>query len=357
MKKFEWKKRLIQASWILAGIGTIVLMGAAMQHKNRKKCTDIRIAISGIEEHMFIDEKDVLELIQSKGKVTGTAVGSLNLRAMETSLETNPWVRNAEMYIDNQQVLQVQIEERQPVARVFTIQGGSFYLDSSGMRLPLSDKLSARVPMFTGYPSDNIKLSKPDSALLKDIVKIGQFILLDSFWMAQIAQIDIEPGRQFEMIPVVGDHVVAIGNADELDAKLNRLYTFYKQAWLQKGIHYYERLNVQFDKQVVAVKRGTAAMREDSAAALQMIRQMTAPVDPLAVAVALPSVLSTKDSSSKASIVPVVEKPVQENAPVKTITNNNNKTNTNPLTKKVTAKPADQKKEAVKPKAVMKRSE
>jgi cell division protein FtsQ len=350
MNKIAWKKRLIQAVWILAGIGTIVLMGAAMQHKNRKKCADIKIEISGIEEHMFIDEKDVLDLIQSKGKVTGIAVAALDLRAMETSLETNPWVRNAEMYIDNQQVLQVLIEERQPVARVFTIQGGSFYVDSSGMRLPLSEKLSARVPMFTGFPSDNVKLSKPDSVLLKDIVKIGEFVLADSFWMAQVAQIDIEPGRQYELIPVVGDHVVSIGNAEDLDAKFNRLYTFYKQAWLQKGIHYYERLNVQFDKQVVAVKRGAAAMRQDSTAALALIRQMT---DPL---ISVP-VTAVKDSISKPGPVLVVEKPVQEKATVKTITNNNNKINTNPLSKKVAAKPTDQKKEVVKPKAVMKKSE
>lgn len=357
MNKFEWKKRLIQAIWILVGIGTIVLMGAAMQHKNRKKCADIRIEITGIEDHMFIDEKDVLELIESKGKVTGTAIASLNLRAMETSLETNPWVRNAEMYIDNQQVLQVQIEERQPIARVFTLQGGSFYLDSSGMRLPLSDKLSARVAMFTGYPSDNIKLSKPDSVLLNDIVKIGQYVLADSFWMAQVAQIDIEPGRQFELIPVVGDHVVTIGNAEGLDAKFNRLYTFYKQAWLQKGIHYYERLNVQFDKQVVAIKRGTAAMRQDSAAALQLIRQMTAPVDPLTAIPATVVVSVAKDSISQPAVVPSVEKTVKEKTPIKTITNNNNKINTNPLSKKATAKPTDQKKEAVKPKAVMKKNE
>lgn len=350
MNKIAWKKRLIQAVWILAGIGTIVLMGAAMQHKNRKKCTDIKIEISGIEEHMFIDEKDVLDLIQSKGKVTGIAVAALDLRTMETSLETNPWVRNAEMYIDNQQVLQVLIEERQPVARVFTIQGGSFYLDSSGMRLPLSEKLSARVPMFTGFPSDKVKLSKPDSVLLKDIVKIGVFVLADSFWMAQVAQVDIEPGRQYELIPVVGDHVVSIGNADDLDAKFNRLYTFYKQAWLQKGIHYYERLNVQFDKQVVAVKRGAAAMRQDSTAALALIRQMTDPLITVPLA-------ASKDSVSKPNPVLVVEKPVQEKAAVKTITNNNNKINTNPLSKKVAAKPTDQKKEVVKPKAVMKKNE
>ncbi|MBL0883266.1 MAG: hypothetical protein IBJ16_07985 [Chitinophagaceae bacterium] len=356
MNKIAWKKRLIQAVWILVGIGTIVLMGAAMQHKNRKKCGDIRIEISGIEEHMFIDEKDVLDLIQSKGEVRGTVIASLDLRAMETSLETNPWVRNAEMYIDNQQVLQVLIEERQPVARVFTIQGGSFYLDSSGMRLPLSDKLSARVPMFTGYPSDNVKLSKPDSLLLKDIVRIGQYLLADSFWMAQVAQMDIAPGRQFAMIPVIGDHVVTIGDAKELDAKFNRLYTFYKQAWLQKGIHYYERLNVQFDKQVVAVKRGTAAMKQDSVAALALIRQMTVPVDPLASMVSMP-VIASKDSISKPIPVAVMEKTVKEKAPDKTITNNNNKINTNPLSKKVTVKPADQKKEAVKPKAVMKKNE
>lgn len=50
----------------------------------------------------------------------------LNLRSMENALENNPWVKNAEMFLDNQQVLQIEIDERQPVARVFTMQGSSF---------------------------------------------------------------------------------------------------------------------------------------------------------------------------------------------------------------------------------------
>lgn len=344
MKKIEWKKRLIQAAWILAGIGTIVLMGAAMQKKSRKKCSDIRIEIAGVEDHLFIDEKDIFELIHEKGKIIGTPVASLNLRAMEALLEKNSWVRKAEMYIDNQQVLQVWIEEREPVARVFTIQGGSFYLDSSGMRLPLSENLSARVPMFTGFPSDKVKLAKPDSLLLRDVVSLSQYILADSFWMAQVAQVDIEPGPSFELIPVIGNHVVAIGNAQQLDAKFNRLYTFYKQAWLQKGIHYYEKINVQYNKQVVAVKKGMSAMKEDSTAALQLIRQMTVPTDPLTAATTLTAETIKNDTVQR---TPVVQKPVKETVPNKTITNNNNKINTNPLSKK----------EAVKPKAVMKKSE
>ncbi|TDO26969.1 cell division protein FtsQ/DivIB [Sediminibacterium goheungense] len=351
MNKIPWKKRLIQTAWILAGIGTVVLMGAAMQKKNRKTCSDVKIEISGIEEHMFIDEKDILELVNQQRKVIGTPISLINLRAMESALEKNPWVKNAEMYLDNQQVLQIQIEERQPVARIFTMQGGSFYLDSAGVRLPLSEKLSARVPMFTGFPSDNVKLSKPDSLLLKDVVKLGMYILEDSFWAAQVAQIDIEPGREFELIPVFGDHVVSIGKADDLDAKFNRLYTFYKQAWLQHGIHYYEKIDVQFDKQVVAVRKGMGAIKQDSTAALALIRQMTIPVDDVTASV--PEKLVRIDSSTKP--VAVVQKSVKETPPVKTVINNNNKINTKPLSKK-----AEQKKEETttkpKPKAVMKKS-
>ncbi|HCL05633.1 MAG TPA: hypothetical protein DHW64_06580 [Chitinophagaceae bacterium] len=347
MKKIGWKKRLIQAAWILAGVGTVVLMGAAMQKKNRKTCTDIKIEITGIEENMFIDEKDILELVNQSRKVIGAPVSMLNLRSMETALEKNPWVKNAEMFLDNQQVLQIQIEERQPVARVFTMQGGSFYLDSTGVRLPLSDKLSARVPMFTGFPSDNLKLSKPDSSLLKDVVKLGRYILADSFWTAQVAQVDIEPGRQFELIPVFGDHVVSIGKAENLEAKFNRLYTFYKQAWLQHGIHYYEKINVQFDKQVVAVKKGMGGMRQDSTAALELIRQMTTPVADISAVLAEKNQPVKIDSVARPAVI--VQKPVKETVPAKTVTNINNKINTKPLSNK-----ADPKKKP-EPKAVMKK--
>jgi cell division protein FtsQ len=82
---------------------------------------------------------------------------------MEAMVEKNPWVSNAEMFLDNNQVLQVRIEERQPVARVFTLDGNSFYLDSAALRLPLSDKISARVPMFTRFPIGKPVLAKPDS--------------------------------------------------------------------------------------------------------------------------------------------------------------------------------------------------
>lgn len=270
----NWKKKVIQGLWIAAGIGVIVLLGAAMQQKSHKTCEDVKIEITGAEEHMFIDENDVLEILNGNGPVKGKNIATVNLRSMEEQLEKNAWVKNAELFFDNNRVLMVSIEERQPVARVFTVQGSSFYLDTAGIRLPLSDKLSARVPVFTGFPSNKKVMAHSDSLLLKDVVKIGGFIMADSFWMAQIAQVDITQQNHFEMFPVIGDHTVALGNAEDLEGKFNRLFTFYQQAWLQNGINKYEKLDVQFTNQIVAVKKGTAQAIVDSARARQAVQEL-----------------------------------------------------------------------------------
>ncbi len=262
MRKYDWKIIVINAFWLLAGVGVIVLLGAAMLKKDQKTCQDVKIEIIGVGEHIFIDEKDVLELLKRTGQITGKPVAAMDLRQMESLVEKNPWVKNAEMYIDNNQVLQVRINERQPVARVFTLEGSSFYLDSTALRLPLSEKLSARVPVFTGFPSDRLKLAKPDSALLEGIVIMGRYILADSFWMAQISQVAITPVAEFELIPVVGDQLIVIGNTDNLSSKFRKLFTFYRKAWLQNGMNAYEKLDLRFDNQVVAIKKGTDMGRQ-----------------------------------------------------------------------------------------------
>jgi len=249
------KKRLIQALWIAAGVATIVLLGAAMQQKNKSKCTNIKIEISDVEQHVFLDEKDVLSVVNTYGNVAGKEVSAIDLRKLESLLEQNPWVKNAELFFNNQKELIVNIQEREPIARIFTVQGSSFYIDTVAHNLPLSEKLTARVPVFTNFPTDSVK-TYADSLLMKDVIKIGKLIHADSFWSAQIAQINILPNATFELIPVIGNHIVTFGNADDIEKKFSRLFTFYKSAWLQNGFNKYEKLNVEFNNQIVATKRG-----------------------------------------------------------------------------------------------------
>ena len=229
------------AIWLVIGGGMVTLLLAAITKKKRGLCSDYTIALKGQTTNFFIDEKDVQQLLMKAtgGNIKGQPVGSLDLYRLEQMLEHNTWINDAELYFDNQDVLHVTVTEKEPVARIFTVAGSSFYIDSLGKKMPLSDKLSARVPVFTGFPEKKLLLAK-DSLLLNDVRTTANFIVNDPFWMAQVAQVDINSDGTFEMIPVVGNHTVKLGDGNDINKKFHRLMVFYKQVLSKTGFDKYK---------------------------------------------------------------------------------------------------------------------
>jgi cell division protein FtsQ len=191
---------------------------------------------------------------------------------MESALQKNIWVKNAQLFFDNNEKLQVNVLEREPVARVFTTMGTTFYVDSSRAMLPLSDKFSARLPVFTGFPSDKKVLLKADSNLLKDILTISMAIQEDSFHMAMIEQVDITPERSFEMVPKFGNTIIVFGDAKNAKEKLEKLRIFYKEVMVKAGWNKYSEINVQYLNQVVAKRKGADEFKADSLHTLQIMQ-------------------------------------------------------------------------------------
>jgi cell division protein FtsQ len=170
-------------------------------------------------------------------------------------------------------VLHVNILEREPVARVFTSSGKTYYVDSSARTMPLSDKMNVRIPVFTGFPSDKSLLKGNDLQLLKQVKELAMYISKDAFFKAQIAQVDINASRNFEMIPVVGNHVIEFGNGEHVEAKFRRLFVFYHQVLGQFGFDRYSRINVQYDRQIVGTRRGFTG-KIDSVQAVKNIQKL-----------------------------------------------------------------------------------
>ncbi|MBA2500064.1 MAG: hypothetical protein H0V30_10090 [Chitinophagaceae bacterium] len=253
------QKFLIALVWMALGSGMLVLLVAAIGKQNRQTCQGYAISVKGGKSHVFINEKEILQLVKTaaNGNIKGKTLSSFRMKKMESLLEANKWILDAELYFDNQNMLQISVAERSPVARVFTISGFSFYIDSSGTRIPLSQHYTARVPVFTGFPESK-KVSKADSILMLQIKNAAIFIDNHPFWKAQVSQVSITEDHQFEMIPVIGNHVVLLGDGANLEKKFHRLFIYYKQVAGKKGFDTYEMLNVQFDGQVVGTRKGAA---------------------------------------------------------------------------------------------------
>jgi len=313
----HWQTILVRVLWSIAGAALIVLFVVAWKAKEEKKCTSIQIELVGENTAaLFMDEKEILQIIHEQGVKEGLPIGDVNLNTLEKYLQTIRWVKNVELFLDNAQSLQVKIEQRIPIARIFTASGNSFYIDKEGLQLPLKQLTVLRLPVFTNFPSDQQKLSKPDSLLLNDILHFTKAVETDSFFMAQTAQVNIATNGDFELIPSVGDHIVLIGSVENIEDKLNRLYTFYKKVWVQSGLNAYQVIDCRFDNQIVALKKGMQPIQfsandlpaVDSTIALEVKLDTTAPkIAPVTspkIAPAASVKISTKQPSNVAVKTP-----------------------------------------------------
>lgn len=248
--------------WSVIGTVVVVLSVKAMNQQGEKTCSGYTIQIAGGGDHFSIDKNDVLTVLNNNGSrvIKGRSLKSFDLRGMENKLERNPWIKDAQLFFDNNGQLNVVITEAEPIARVFTVTGNSFYIDTALQRLPLSVLRSPELPVFTGFPTDKTRLGAADSALMADMKMISLYMKKDKFWMAQISQMDITPERKFEMIPTIGRHVIEFGTGENYEKKFRRLLLFYKDVLSKTGMDTYSRINVQYNRQVIGVRGGKGGL-------------------------------------------------------------------------------------------------
>ncbi len=246
--------------WVAVAAGMVTVVTAAMKVQEAGVCKGYNIQVQGLKkETLFTSEDHIAQLLRSavNGDVKGQKKSGFNLLRIEDLLEQSAWVYNAELYFDNQDILHVNVTERKPLARIYTAKGESFYIDEAGKHIPLSDKISLDLPVFTGYPSKKI-MDKPDSTLLQNIIATASFISGDPFWTAQVAQINIKNCGadcwNMEMIPVIGNHKVELGDGSDIAFKFHRLYLFYDQVLKRTGFDKYQKIDVQYNGQVVGIK-------------------------------------------------------------------------------------------------------
>lgn len=259
-KPFHIARRITIALASLAMIvGFVILFIAASRGRKNTACQSVAIHVKGAADQVFISRKEIMDCIVSDKQLNpvGKPLAMINTRLLEHSVRTFPWVREAQVYIDNDNVLQVLITEREPIARVFTVSGNSFYMDSAATVLPVKGGFAVQVPVFTNFPSDAVDVSAADSLLFSQMVPLSQYIHAHPLWRAQIDQININAHRDFELIPTVGDALIEFGSGTQIAQKFDKLLAFYRQGLNNVGWGAYDTLDLRFAGQVVAKRRSS----------------------------------------------------------------------------------------------------
>ncbi|MNK12355.1 Cell division protein FtsQ [compost metagenome] len=255
LKRINWKPIFKCFAWIVCLAGLVVLMSFVDGKKKKLVCTNVKILIPGADNFIEREEVDAI-LKQSQGALIGQNLAGINLQRIEKNIIANPYIAYATVYADMNGVIQIEIKQRQPILRVINSAGQDYYIDSNGLKMPVSPNFTANVLAANGDIMEHFsgKVDTLISKLAVDLYKVALYVKQDTLWDAQIEQLYVNNAKDIELIPRVGNHRIILGTADSLETKMTNLLAFYKKAIPKVGWNTYKTINVKYINQVVCEK-------------------------------------------------------------------------------------------------------
>ncbi|MDD2382416.1 MAG: hypothetical protein WCY58_04405 [Mariniphaga sp.] len=248
-----WKKGLkLMGYLLLIAFMVVTLAFSSMESKN-VSCRDIQIEFNN-DESIKVSKDEIIRLVRTADQeIIGKDLRQINAELIEKEIEKHQAILNAEVYkvvtrdsSSYQGILGVRVSHREPVLRVMSSEG-SYYLDESGEKVPLSTEYSARVIVASGFFSHDFART--------DMLPFVLFVIHDPFWEAQLEQIHREQNGNILLTPLVGDHVIELGSLDNFQVKLRNLKAFYEQVMVQNNWDKYRQVSVKYNNQIIAKKR------------------------------------------------------------------------------------------------------
>jgi cell division protein FtsQ len=251
-RKISIRKILQVSLTLVVTTCCIIAMVSASKIESGKMLKSVAIHIKNDKKYHFIEQNEIMDLAINNRNIdiAHTPLEKLDVYSMEKVIKANPWVASAQVYVDNERVLQMYVTQRVPVVRLFQKNSASYYLDTTMSIMPLSNNYIYYTTTVTNVPElGNDSMSW---ALRKDIITLVRAIQADSFWNAQVSQVIVDTGNTFELVPVLGDHRILFGDVSGMREKFSNLFVFYKNVLNRIGWDKYETLDLRFSGQVVA---------------------------------------------------------------------------------------------------------
>ena len=235
--RFNWGKILLMLSLIFS-IGVFY----ASNMKNKSRIIN-KIHVTIIPNSSYFITADSIK--SSINKYILTSKDSISLSRIEHEIDKNTYIKKSQVYMNIGQELNVEIKQKEPIARVIT-SDSIFYLDKNSNFMSLSKLKSSNVPVVFGFN---------ENSDLKYLTEISLMIKNDNFLNKNISQIFIKDDQKIDLKIRGNNTIIEFGNSNRLKNKIQNLKAFYNRAISKNEIDKYKKINLRFENQVVVVKK------------------------------------------------------------------------------------------------------
>ena len=233
--KNKWRILKILVTVILFGF----LLSFSLKRFNNAKMENVSINMNQSKTPVyFIDEKDIKDLVKQYNPTR--KIGDVKIPELEKKINENPFVDSANVYMNLNGNLNVDIKQRVPVFRL-SKNGKDFYVDEKGVEFPISRNFS--------YPC-MLVMGDVDASEYQKLGQLVEKIDKDDFSKKYFIGIKKEKDN-YNLLTSDGNYKVEIGDLENIDFKVKGFKTFVEKYLVYQNPNKYKKISVKYNNQIV----------------------------------------------------------------------------------------------------------
>lgn len=191
----------------------------------------------------LINKEEVLGIIRDK-KISfeGKKISDINMGHIERTLCQSPYIDTVICSLTPSGKMHLTVIPKIPALHVMAANGEEYYLDRRGTDMPVGH-ITGNLTIATGNITKEFARKK--------LAPLACYIQDNSFWWAQVQQIDVVNPYDVRLYTRFADHTVLLGEPTNIPDKLWRLRTFYEKGLPETGWNKYKTINVAYDNIVI----------------------------------------------------------------------------------------------------------
>ena len=239
----------------LSAAALIALVVVGNITRNNSFVRNIEVSMDYRDGDSLVLAEELEKLLQEKMPwVIEQTIKEIDREEIRNMIESSPYVEQAEVSITMGCVILIKAVQRRPIVRVFR-GNEEYYLDGHGKRVPLSEHGSYDVLVGSG----NLKRG----ANVEKVWIMARYLDERQEYGCLFDQLYINEEDEIVAVPKIGNHIVIVGNLEDLDAKMAHLMHFYQKAMPIVGWEKYSQVSLKYRGQVICTKRGALVNEEE----------------------------------------------------------------------------------------------
>ncbi len=246
----------------IVAISLFALMGFIIIKGKDAAIKDVEVNIFRSTTDGFLTEEIILMSLNRIDTVTGITIKDISLSRIEEIISLNPYVSMVDGFVTLNGMLKLNVKEKTPVLRIYNKEGKSIYIDASGDFVPLSSRYTPRVVVASGYIDEevtnlntNIFDTIYNNSYMRNVYDLFTQINKNNFLRRQIGQVYVNSKGEYDLVPVLGEHLVKLGTLEDIDLKLENLEAYYRKNLTIPDWDNYRTVNLAYKDQIVCTKK------------------------------------------------------------------------------------------------------